>query len=135
MTGPPPIPIKPNPERNGPPSTECKTIRNVLSNVGEDETCVTFNNGKTAIGIRPDLITVDHKQPEKHLKTDDYTTEGFLNLGMKLKRSKARDMNELWLRDKEVLEQLRVYWDNRTNNDANYFTKHHPPIHHHQMRP
>ena len=28
-----------------------------------------------------------------------------------------------------------VYWDKGTNNDANYFTKHHPRIHHSQMRP
>ena len=39
-----------------------------------------------------------------------------------------------WLRDKGVLDQLRLYWDKVTNNDADYFTKHHPPIHHHQMR-
>ena len=28
-----------------------------------------------------------------------------------------------------------VYWGKGTNNDANYFTKYHPPIHHRQMRP
>ena len=33
-----------------------------------------------------------------------------------------------WLRNKEVPEQLRVYWDKGTNSDAEYFTKHHPPI-------
>ena len=40
-----------------------------------------------------------------------------------------------WLRDKDVLEQLRVYWDKGMNNDADYFTKHHSPIHYRQMRP
>ena len=40
-----------------------------------------------------------------------------------------------WLRDKEVLEQLRVYWDKGTNKDADYFTKYHPPIYHRQMHP
>ena len=44
-------------------------------------------------------------------------------------------MKWYWLRDKEVLKQLRVYWDKGTNNDADYFTKHHPPTHHRQMRP
>ena len=34
-----------------------------------------------------------------------------------------------------MLDQLRVYWDIGTNNDTDYFTKHHPPIHHRQMRP
>ena len=27
-----------------------------------------------------------------------------------------------------------VYWDKGTKNDADYSTKHHPPIHHRQMR-
>ena len=54
---------------------------------------------------------------------------------MKPKRSKSWDMNWHWLRDKDVLEQLIVYWYKGTNNDADYFTKHHPPIHHRQMHP
>ena len=56
-------------------------------------------------------------------------------LGMKPKRFKIWYVKWYWLRDKEVLEQLRLYWDKGTNNDADYFTKHHPPIHHRQMRP
>ena len=40
-----------------------------------------------------------------------------------------------WLRYNKVLEQLGVYWYKGTNNDADYFTKHHPPIRHNQIRP
>ena len=87
---PSPSPIKPNPERNGPIHTDCKTIRNVVSSAVESETRVTFNNGKTAISMQPDLIALDHKQPETPLKTDSYTTEGFVNSGMKPKRSEYR---------------------------------------------
>ena len=44
-------------------------------------------------------------------------------------------MNMHWLRDKEVLKQIRVYWDKGKNNDADYFTKHFPPsVHRHQRR-
>ena len=46
-------PIKPNPKRNGPIHTECKTIRNVVSSAVEDETYGTFNNGETSIGMQP----------------------------------------------------------------------------------
>ena len=60
--------------------------------------------------MRPALITLEHKQPETPLKTDNYTIEGFVNSGMKPKRSKIRDMKWRWLRDKEVLEKLKVYW-------------------------
>ena len=86
---PSPSPIKPNPNINGPIHTECKTIRNVVSYADEAKTRGAFNNGKTAIGMQPSLITLDHKQPETLLKMDSYTTEGFVNLGMKPKRSKT----------------------------------------------
>ena len=83
----------------------------------------------------PDLITLEHQQPATPLKLENSTTEGFLKSGMKPRRSKTWDMKWHWLRDKEVLDQLRVYWEKITNNNADYYTKHHPPIHHCQMRP
>ena len=43
-------------------------------------------------------------------------------------------MKWYWLRDIDVLKKMRVYWYKVTKNDADYFTKHHPPIHHRQMR-
>ena len=83
-----PSPIKHNPEINVPIHTECKTIRNILSSAAEAETCVTLSNGKTAISMQLDLIGLDHKQPATPLKTENYTTEGFVNLGMEPKLSK-----------------------------------------------
>ena len=106
-----------------------------MSSSAEAETCGTFNKRKTSIYTLTELITLDHKQPATHLKTDNSTTEGFVNLGMKPKRSKTWDMKWHWLRDMEVLDKLRLYWDIGTNNDADYFTKHHPTIYHLQMRP
>ena len=85
---PSPSPIKPNPERNVPIHTECKTIRNVVSSAAESETCGTFINDKTDIVMRPALIALDHKQTATPLKTENYRTEGFVNLGMKPQRSK-----------------------------------------------
>ena len=41
-----------------------------------------------AIDIQPALITLDHKEPVTPLKTNNFTTEGFINLGMKPKCSK-----------------------------------------------
>ena len=131
---PSPSTIKPNPKRNGPIHTECKTIHNVVSSASEDETCGTFNNGKTTMEMQPDLIALDHKQPGTPLKTDNSTTEGFVNLGMNPKPSKTWDMKWHWLRYKEVIEQLGLYWYIGKNNDANYFTKYHPPIHHRQKQ-
>ena len=120
---PSPSPIKTNPERNGTIHMECKTILNVVSSEAEYETCGISNNGKTSIGMRSDLITLDHKQPATPLKTDNSMTEGFINSMMKPKHSRIWDMKLHWLRNKEVLEQMRVYWDKLTNNEADYFTK------------
>ena len=78
---------------------------------------------------------MEHKQTATPLKMDNSATEGFVKSGMKPKRSKKLDMKWHWLRDKDLLEQLRVYWDKGTNNGTEYFTKHHPPIHHPQMLP
>ena len=85
--------------------------------------------------MRPALVALDHKQPATPFKTDNYTPEGFVNLGMKPKRSKTWDIKWHWLIYKELLEQLRLYWYKETNNDSDYFIKHCPPIHHRQMRP
>ena len=67
-----------------------------MSSAAEAETCGTFNNRKTAIGMRPDLILLDHKQPETPLKTENSTTEGFVDSGMKPKLSKTWDMKWHW---------------------------------------
>ena len=39
-----------------------------------------------------------------------------------------------WLREKKTKEMLDIYWDKGINNDADYFTKHHPPAHHKLQR-
>ena len=39
-----------------------------------------------------------------------------------------------WLRDKSPAS-LRVFWEKGLLNDTDYFTKHHPPKDHRQMRP
>ena len=45
------------------------------------------------------------------IKTDNSTTDRFFNSVMKPKRSKTWDMKWHCLNNKEVLEQLRLYWD------------------------
>ena len=81
----------------------------MVSSGVEAKTCGTFNNGQTVISIRPYLITLEHKQPETPLKTDNSTSEGFIHSVMKPKHLKTWDMKYNWLQDKELLEQLIVY--------------------------
>ena len=44
------------------------------------------------------------------------------------------DMHFHWLRDKKLRDMLRIYWRPGTMNLADYFTKHHPPAHHKNIR-
>ena len=44
------------------------------------------------------------------------------------------DMHLHWLRDKERQKHFSVIWDKGSNNKADYFTKHHPIIHHRRVR-
>ena len=89
---------------------------------------------KTAIDMRTALNSLYHKKPVTPLKTDNPKTEVFVNLGMKPKRSKPWDMKWHYFRYNEFIDKLRVYCNRGTKNDADCFTKHHPPIYRHQMQ-
>ena len=40
-----------------------------------------------------------------------------------------------WLRDDHNRQFFNVHWNKGIDNDAEYFTKHHPTVHHSQQRP
>ena len=66
---------------------------------------------------------------------DNSVTNGFIHSNIKQKRSKSWDMKYHWLRDKETLRLFRYYWARGDVNEADYFTKHHPPNIHCKMHP
>ena len=68
------------------------------------------------------------------MKTDNTTAEGLANDTVKQKRSKAIDMRFYWIRDRVKQGQYHVYWRKAEFNRADYFTKHHAPKHHLNMR-
>jgi len=51
-----------------------------------------------------------------------------------MKKSKSWDMNLHWLRDKEVQKYFKIFWEKGSGNGGDYFTKHHPTIHHRTQR-
>ena len=76
-----------------------------------------------------------HPQPPTPLQTDNSTAEGVVNNTVQPKRTKSMDMRFHWLRDRSVNQkQFRIYWRPGKTNLADYFTKHHSPAHHHNMR-
>jgi hypothetical protein len=75
-----------------------------------------------------------HDQPATPIQTDNACANGIMNSTVKQKRSKAIDMRYYWLRDRVQQKQFRVHWQPGIDNKADYFTKHHPPQHHRDIR-
>ena len=120
---------------NGSILVVCKSIRSVVASAAEAETGGLFYNGQDAIIIRHSLEALGHPQPKTPIKTDNSTATGFIYDNIRQRKSKTWDMRWNWLRDKKTHEVLNYYWDAGKNNDADYFTKHHAPKHHREMRP
>jgi len=131
---PSPAPQIPKKTPNAPILVECKTLRNVVASAAEAETGGLFHNAQTILHIRILLAALGHRQPPTPLKTDNSTANAFVNRSLRQRKSKSWDMKFHWLRDKELQRLIRVFWDKGANNDADYFTKHHPPSHHQSIQ-
>jgi hypothetical protein len=106
-----------------------------VSSAAEAETHGVFHNAKIGVNIRHILQAMGHPQPPTPVITDNSTTAGFTNGNIQLKKSKSWDMNLHWLRDRENHKQFKVVWEKGSSNGADYHTKHHPTVHHKDMRP
>ena len=80
------------------------------------------------------LSKLGHPQPPTPMKTDNSTALSFIKANIRQKRSKSWDMRYYCLRDRIAQQQFKHYWQPGTMNDADYFTKHHPPKYHVQQR-
>jgi hypothetical protein len=130
----PPQPHDPEPMHNAPVHVMCHIMKEVVSAASEAELAGLFHNGKEACAIRTCLEELGHPQPPTPMKTDNTTAEGLANDTVKQKRSKAIDMRFYWIRDRVRQGQYHVYWRKAEFNRADYFTKHHAPKHHLNMR-
>ena len=124
--------ITKSPPINGSVLVECKVLKHVVSFAAEVERDGLFHNCQTAIMIRIIINALGHNQKPTPVKTDNSTAASFVNDLLKQKRSNSLDMRFHWLRENK---NFIIYWDRGTNNDADYFTKHHAPRHHKTMRP
>ena len=90
---------------------------------------------KSCVYIGLMLEEMRHQQPDTPLKTESATAEGFLNIKIQPKRTKAMDyMRFHWIQDCETLLQFCIYWRSGKVNLADSFTKHHPASHHRNVR-
>ena len=123
-----------HPKRNGAILVECKTLRHVVSSSAEAEVAGIFHNATTAVPIRHILESLNHPQPPTPLKTDNSTATGFVYDNIHQKRSKAWDMRYHWLRDRSTQQQFNIFWHPGTDNDGDYYTKHHATTVHREQR-
>jgi hypothetical protein len=120
---------------NGALDVLCKTIKNVVSSAAEAKTGGIYLGGKHACPILASLEELRHKQPHtgSPFETNNSTAQSILNSKMRQKLSKSVDMRYWWMKDRINQGQFNLIWAPGKFNRANYFTKHLPPWHHHQM--
>jgi hypothetical protein len=75
-----------------------------------------------------------HPQPQTPIQTDNMTAEGVTNKKIRPKCTKAMDMRFHWLCNRESQDQFKIYWRPGKTNLVDYFTKHHLPYHHTNVR-
>lgn len=131
---PPKPPQIPTPPCNGPLHIICKTLRHVVASTAEAETAGLFFNTQEALPICYLLSKLGHPQPPTPIKTDNATALAFIKANMRQKRSKLWDMRYYWLRDCMSRQQFNYYWEPKSKNDADYFTKHHAAKQHLDQR-
>jgi hypothetical protein len=106
-----------------------------MSSAAEAELGALFINAKTAVSMRQTLEEMGHPQPRTPIQTDNSTAQALLTKRICPKALKAMDMRFNWLRCRKAQGQYRFYWRPRTQNLADYWTKHHPASHHKSFQP
>jgi hypothetical protein len=106
-----------------------------MSSAAEAEIGSLYTNARKGVEERNILEEMGHPQPPTPVQTDNSTADGIINSQVQPKRTKAMDMRFHWLRDRAVNQhQFRFYWRPGSLQRGDYWTKHHPPSHHRQMR-
>ncbi len=90
-------------------------------------------NCREAVPARHLLEFMGHKQPPTPMQTDNTTALGVVNKNV-MKKLKSIDMKYHWLRCRISQMQFKHNWAAGSTNLGDYFTKHHPAIHHQTTR-
>ena len=115
---------------NAPILTECHILKNVVSSAAKAECGGIFHNCQVAIGVRNALEGMGHPQGKTKVITDYSTATSLVHSAVHKKRSKSWDIKYNWLRDRQAQQQFEITRQKGSTNQADYFTKHHPPSHH-----
>jgi hypothetical protein len=114
--------------------TNATIIKAVMLLAVEAELGALFLNAKKGVYLWQILTKMGHLQLHTPIETNNRTAEGVINNKIQPKRTKAMDMRLHWLRDCKAQGLFRIHWRPGKTNLADYFTKHHPPAHHVNVR-
>jgi hypothetical protein len=110
--------------------------KNIMAAASKAEIAALFHTGQETVHIRHILHELGRPQTKPtQITTDNFTADGFANKRTKMKRSKAMDMSFYWVQDRVEQGHIAVRWGSGSTKHGDYFTKHHPPSHHTQVRP
>ena len=122
------------PVKNGTVMNVSQIIKAVMSSAAEAELGALFINCKLAVPARKTLEELGHSQPKTLMQKDNSIANGLLNNKIIPKATKIIDMKLHWMRCRNAQGQFRFYWRPGTQNWGDYWTKHHPEIHHRVFR-
>lgn len=131
----PPKPTEPKIRNNGAILIISSILPMVLASATEAELAALYYNAREACSIRTTLEEMGHPQPATPIQTDNEVAVGLTHDTVKQRRSKAIDMRFYWIRDRVKQGQFLIYWRPGRENNADYFSKHHPTKHHIVQRP
>jgi hypothetical protein len=122
------------PPNNGAVLKIAQIIDAVMSLAAEAKMGALFLNAKEAVHMQCNLHEMGHPQPCTPNQTDNSTAERVINSRVQPKPTKLMDMQFEWLLDRAQQGRFPIYWRPGKTNLADYFTKHHPPVHHCNVR-
>jgi len=123
------------PDNNGAILIISSILPMVVASATEAELAALYYNAREACTIRTTLTEMGHEQPPTPIQTDNEVAVGLALNTVKQRRSKAIDMRFYWIRDRIQQGHFLVYWRPGKENKADYFSKHHPAVHHIATRP
>eukprot|EP00957_Ditylum_brightwellii_P085147 6474015-Ditylum_brightwellii.AAC.1 len=101
-----------------------------MASAAEAELGALFENAKEVVVVHTPLQELGHQQPPTPIQVDNSVAHGIVNSNVSQQKSKAIDMQFYWVKYRVIQGQFKIYWEPGRNNEADYFTKHHPPAHH-----
>jgi hypothetical protein len=106
-----------------------KVLKHVMYLAAEAETGAFFYKCQGRSSPSYNIGIIRTPTTPTPMEIDNTTATGYSNGTIKQKRTTKMDMHFYWIKDRVKQGQINVYWGPGYQNLADYFTKHHSPVH------